>query len=58
MEFGLSDEALAAIKKRFTPQQWAAFAGGGSVRVAEFAEDANSAERESSARRARRAQST
>lgn len=29
MEFGLSDEALAAIKKRFTPEQWAAFAGGG-----------------------------
>ena len=29
MEFGLSDEALAAIKRRFTQAQWAAFAGNG-----------------------------
>jgi hypothetical protein len=29
MELGLSDEALAALRKRFTPAQWAAFAGNG-----------------------------
>ena len=29
MEFGLSPEALAAIKKRFTEEQWAAFEGTG-----------------------------
>lgn len=29
MEFGLSPETLAAIKKRFTVEQWAAFAGNG-----------------------------
>ncbi len=29
MEFGLSAETLAAIKKRFTPEQWAAFTGTG-----------------------------
>ena len=29
MEFGLSPEALAAIRKRFTDAQWAAFAGTG-----------------------------
>ena len=29
MEFGLSAEALAAIRKRFTEAQWAAFAGSG-----------------------------
>ena len=29
MEFALSPEALAAIKKRFTPEQWAAFTGTG-----------------------------
>ena len=29
MEFGLGREALAAIKKRFTAEQWAAFVGNG-----------------------------
>src|SRR5262249_9639669 len=29
MEFGLSPEVLAQIKKRFTPEQWAVFAGNG-----------------------------
>ncbi|MGA8431783.1 MAG: acetylxylan esterase [Candidatus Sulfotelmatobacter sp.] len=29
MEFGLSPEVLAALKKRFTEEQWAAFAGNG-----------------------------
>ena len=29
MEFSLSDDALAAMKKHFTDAQWAAFAGGG-----------------------------
>jgi hypothetical protein len=29
MEFGLSPEILAALKKRFTEEQWAAFAGNG-----------------------------
>jgi hypothetical protein len=29
MEFGLSPEALATLKKRFTEAQWAAFAGNG-----------------------------
>ena len=29
MEFGFSPETLAAIKKRFTPEQWAAFTGTG-----------------------------
>jgi hypothetical protein len=29
MEFGLSPEALAALKKRFSEAQWAAFAGNG-----------------------------
>jgi hypothetical protein len=29
MEFGLSPDFLAAMKKRFTEAQWAAFAGGG-----------------------------
>ncbi len=29
MEFGLSPETLAALKKRFTEAQWAAFAGNG-----------------------------
>jgi len=29
LEFGLSPEVLAALKKRFTEQQWAAFAGSG-----------------------------
>jgi hypothetical protein len=30
MEFSLSDEVLAAMKKHFTDAQWAAFAGGGA----------------------------
>ncbi len=29
MEFGISPEVLAALKKRFTPEQWANFAGTG-----------------------------
>src|SRR5256885_11985560 len=29
MEFGISPEILAALKKRFTPEQWASFVGTG-----------------------------